>query len=57
LDGISPGSSVYFVHSLSALPKKKEDCLADVDYNGRILSAVIKSGSLYGCQFDPEEKR
>jgi imidazole glycerol-phosphate synthase subunit HisH len=55
LAGLSPGSSGYFVHSYAAVPKYPEHRLADCDYNGILISAVIKSGSHYGCQFHPEK--
>lgn len=55
LQDVEPFESVYFVHSYSAMPEKSENRLADCNYNGRIISAVIKSGNLYGCQFHPEK--
>lgn len=55
LDGLTPGeASVYFVHSYTAQPQSS-DRLADADYDGRLISAVVRSGSLYGCQFHPEK--
>lgn len=55
LRGILPSSSVYFVHSFTAVPA--DDChrLSDSFYNGRRISAVIRRGNLYGCQFHPEK--
>lgn len=55
LHGIEKDSAVYFVHSFSAKPIKKENNLADCSYNGLILSAVICEGLLFGCQFHPEK--
>lgn len=55
LAGIEPGSSVYFVHSFTAIPSHPQHRLADCDYDGRVISAAIRSGSLYGCQFHPEK--
>lgn len=55
LSSVTPGSSVYFVHSFTAIPSSDDYRLADYSYNGRILSAAIKSGSLFGCQFHPEK--
>jgi glutamine amidotransferase len=49
------GSSAYFVHSYVAKPTRKENILANVDYNGRILTAAIQSENISGCQFHPEK--
>ncbi len=45
----------YFVHSFTAVPAVAEHRLADTSYNGRLISAAVKSGNLYGCQFHPEK--
>ncbi len=55
LDGIKPGVAVYFVHSYTSAPDRAADRLADSDYHGRIISAAVRSGNLYGCQFHPEK--
>ena len=55
LQGIVPGSAVYFVHSFTAQPTNDSNRLADCFYNGRVISASIRSGNLYGCQFHPEK--
>ena len=55
LQGVVPGSAAYFVHSFTAMPANDANCLADCDYNGRVISAAIRSGNLYGCQFHPEK--
>jgi len=55
LHGISPGESVYFVHSFSAVPAHSQNDLADCSYNGLRLCAAIQSGNVYGCQFHPEK--
>ncbi|WP_094603869.1 Imidazole glycerol phosphate synthase subunit HisH [Sporomusa silvacetica DSM 10669] len=55
LSSIDAGCSVYFVHSYTAVPHNDEARLADTFYNGRLISAAIKSGNLYGCQFHPEK--
>lgn len=49
------GAGVYFVHSFMAEPSDPADRLADCDYNGRRISAVIRRGHLFGCQFHPEK--
>lgn len=55
LTGIPVGECFYFVHSFAAVPSGIEHRLADCNYNGRIISAVIASGAMYGCQFHPEK--
>jgi glutamine amidotransferase len=55
LENTKPGSSVYFVHSFQAVPQHQENRLADCNYNGRVICAVVRSGSVYGCQFHPEK--
>lgn len=55
LAGIPTGSRMYFVHSFTAHPADEAHRLADCDYNGQRVSAVIKSGNIYGTQFHPEK--
>lgn len=55
LGGIAPGTEVYFVHSFTAVPASPVHRLADCDYDGRSISAAVKSGAMYGCQFHPEK--
>lgn len=55
LDNVDPGTSFYFVHSFTAVPDLGENRFAETYYNGRLISAVIRSGSLFGCQFHPEK--
>ncbi len=55
LDGVEPGASVYFAHSFMASPGDRSHRLADCDYDGRTVSAVVRSGNTYGCQFHPEK--
>lgn len=55
LHDIAPGSPVYFVHSFTAFPDDDACRLADCSYDGRPISAVIRSGNTYGCQFHPEK--
>lgn len=55
LSGLDPGSYVYFVHSYTAIPENEENRLADCEYNQQQISAVVKQGNLYGCQFHPEK--
>lgn len=45
----------YFVHSFTAWPVSEKNRLADSDYNGCRISAIIRDGRIYGCQFHPEK--
>lgn len=49
------GDSMYFVHSFMAVPSKPENKLADCDYGGHSISAVIFKDNITGCQFHPEK--
>ena len=51
LDGVLPGSRVYFVHSYAAAIG--EITVASCVYGTR-FSAIIRSGNVMGCQFHPE---
>jgi len=55
LEDIPPGTAAYFVHSYVAVPTHQKHRLADCLYDGQVISAVIRSGSIYGCQFHPEK--
>jgi len=55
LDGIGPDPAVYFVHSYSAVPDNPRHLLARCDYAGYGISATVRSGQFYGCQFHPEK--
>ncbi|MFZ5354300.1 MAG: imidazole glycerol phosphate synthase subunit HisH [Bacillota bacterium] len=52
---VKKGDSVYFVHSYHALPYDKSHVFAVYKYGGVPITAVIKKGNLYGCQFHPEK--
>lgn len=55
LADVPPGSSVYFVHSFTAVPNSEKHRLADVDYSGFRVSAAIRRNNVTGCQFHPEK--
>ncbi|WP_010681159.1 imidazole glycerol phosphate synthase subunit HisH [Acetivibrio cellulolyticus] len=55
LDGIQINERTYFVHSYTAWIENSENRLADTYYGGRLISAVIRKGNIYGCQFHPEK--
>lgn len=50
-----PGAYVYFVHSFTMYPLNQRNRLADCDYDGQIISAVVQSDNRFGCQFHPEK--
>lgn len=55
LSSITPNSPVYFVHSFTAVPSREEHRLADCYYDGCLISAAVRLGNMYGCQFHPEK--
>ena len=55
LHATQPGEHVYFVHSFAAHPKNLEHRLADTLYNGRVITAAVRNGNVFGTQFHPEK--
>lgn len=55
LDELPSPAYCYFVHSYAALPADEGDCLSECVYDGRRITAVVRRGSLWGCQFHPEK--
>lgn len=55
LSDVSPGESVYFVHSYMAVPENPGHRIADCDYAGTRISAAIAKDGIFGCQFHPEK--
>jgi glutamine amidotransferase len=55
LERVRPGESAYFVHSFMAVPDESRHRLADTEYDGIAMSAVVSSGQVHGCQFHPEK--
>lgn len=55
LRGLPEKPAVYFVHSFAPVPRDEKHRLADCAYDGRVISAVIQSRNVYGCQFHPEK--
>jgi glutamine amidotransferase len=54
LDGIPDGSDFYFVHSYALVPQDDAHLLATAPY-GCEVSAVVRRGNVFGCQFHPEK--
>ena len=55
LQGIKPGSAVYFNHSFMVIPDDDSHLKAVSSYGGHLVSAVVQRGSVTGCQFHPEK--
>jgi glutamine amidotransferase len=55
LNGVTPGTEVYFVHSYTAWPENAQHRLADVEYGGRRISAAVQKDNIFGTQFHPEK--
>jgi len=55
LEGLSHDDAVYLVHSFAVQPDNGAHRLADCTYNGRVISAAIRKGNVYGTQFHPEK--
>ena len=55
LDGTPRGTALYFVHSYTAHPANAVHRLADADYGGRQISAVVRKDNVFGTQFHPEK--
>jgi len=55
LGALAEGAMVYFVHSFTAVPDREEHRLADSLYAGQRISAAVRRGNVWGCQFHPEK--
>jgi glutamine amidotransferase len=53
-DGIPDGSDFYFVHSYVLVPDRNEFLVATTPY-GCDVTAVVRNGNVFGCQFHPEK--
>ena len=54
---IKEGDEVYFVHSFVAVPASPGAVLAQTAYGGNRVTAAVRSGNIFGCQFHPEKSR
>ena len=50
-----PGDSAYFVHSFMAVPSDSNNLIAECNYGGIKIAAVIGKDQITGCQFHPEK--
>jgi glutamine amidotransferase len=55
LDGIGEGAEAYFVHSYTAFPSDNRHRVAEADYDGFRIAAVVRRDNVSGCQFHPEK--
>ena len=55
LEQVPVGTSVYFVHSFTAVPNDEQHRLADTTYGGYRIAAAIQKDNVTGCQFHPEK--
>ncbi len=56
LGGTAPqNNSVYFVHSFMAVPASAKHRVADCEYGGTAVAAVIEHQNVWGAQFHPEK--
>jgi len=50
-----PGNAAYFVHSFMAVPADSIYRIADCNYGGHKIAAMIVKNNTFGCQFHPEK--
>jgi glutamine amidotransferase len=56
VNGIEPGSFVYFVHSYYAKPQSADVTLATTDH-GIDFPAIVHQGNIWATQFHPEKSQ
>lgn len=55
LEGLTPGDSVYLVHSFAVQPADEAHRLAEYDCSGHRIAAAIRKRNVFGTQFHPEK--
>ena len=55
LESLEGKASAYFVHSYMGVPDDPRHRVANVDYDGIPICAVVRHGNVRGCQFHPEK--
>ena len=46
---------LYFVHSYMAVPKDEKSNIAEFDYYGQLIPAIVSNENKIGCHFYPEK--
>lgn len=54
LQGIPPGSLMYFNHSYYVQPNESKYSIATTPYAGINFTSVMRKDNVFGCQFHPE---
>jgi imidazole glycerol-phosphate synthase subunit HisH len=55
LEDTPEGTAFYFVHSFTARPDSRLDCLAVADYQGAEITAAVRRDNITGTQFHLEK--
>jgi glutamine amidotransferase len=55
MQGCSPGTAMYLVHSFHLAPERDSHGLAVCLYGGHRITAMVRSANVVGCQFHPEK--
>jgi glutamine amidotransferase len=55
LAGTPEGTAAYLVHSFHLVPDDPAHLLADCFYGGHRITAAVRAGNIFGCQFHPEK--
>ena len=55
LQNNKPGDNAYFAHSFMAVPSNSNNLIAECNYGGIKIAAVIGKDQITGCQFHPEK--
>ncbi len=55
LNNVPAGAELYFVHSYFADPINNDNRVADCEYGGYKIAAIVNQGNIYGTQFHPEK--
>jgi glutamine amidotransferase len=55
LAGLGEHPAGYFVHSFACAPASRDDLIAECEYEGTRVCAVVRHGNVHGCQFHPEK--
>lgn len=56
LSGMPEGAHFYFVHSYHAVPADPDTVVLSCDY-GVEVTAAVRAGNLFACQFHPEKSQ